>query len=62
MRLIIVFAFCLFSSLVFADANKGLEAYKSGDYATALSEYKKSSDQGDADAQYILGFMSMAKA
>ena len=36
---------------------KGLIAYYSGDYATALSEWKPLAEQGDAVAQYNLGLM-----
>ncbi len=32
-------------------------AYKRGDYATALREWRPLAVQGDADAQYNLGFM-----
>ena len=40
-----------------ADLQKGLTAYKSGDYATALREWKPLAEQGDARAQYNLGQM-----
>ena len=40
-----------------ADFQKGLTAYKSKDYATALRELKPLAKQGDADAQYYLGKM-----
>ena len=40
-----------------ADFQKGLTAYKSGDYATALREWTPLAKQGDADAQYNLGVM-----
>jgi hypothetical protein len=36
---------------------KGVAAYNSGDYATALRELRPLAEQGDAGAQYILGFM-----
>ena len=39
------------------DCQKGLEASQSGDFATALKEWKPLSEQGDADAQYSLGVM-----
>ncbi len=39
------------------DFNKGLEAYRSGDFATALKEWKPLAEQGDADAQHSLGVM-----
>ena len=40
-----------------ADYRKGWDAYKSGDYATALREWKPLAEQGYADAQYNLGRM-----
>ena len=40
-----------------ADFQKGLTAYKSGDYATALREWTPLAEQGNADAQYFLGHM-----
>ena len=46
-----------FSQASAQDLNKGLEAAKAGDYATALQEWKPLAEQGDADAQYNLGVM-----
>ena len=40
-----------------ADFNKGLTAAQSGDFATALKEWKPLAGQGDAKAQYNLGVM-----
>ena len=40
-----------------ADFNKGLAAAQSGDFATALREWKPLAEQGDADAQYFVGNM-----
>ena len=40
-----------------ADFQAGLEAYKRGDYATALKEWRPLAEQGDADAQFNLGVM-----
>ena len=40
-----------------ADFQKGLTAYESGDYATALREWKPLAEQGNASAQYNLGVM-----
>ena len=37
--------------------NKGLKAYESGDYATALKEWKPLAEQGEADARHNLGLM-----
>jgi len=40
-----------------ADSQKGLTAYESEDYATALREFEPLAEQGDAFAQYNLGVM-----
>ena len=40
-----------------ADLQKGLAAWNSGDYATALRELKPLAEQGDAYAQNNLGSM-----
>ena len=40
-----------------ADFQKGLTAYKSGDYATALREFRPLAEQGTANAQVYLGLM-----
>ena len=40
-----------------ADFDKGVAAYKAGDYATALAEWKPVAEQGYAGAQYNLGVM-----
>ena len=40
-----------------ADFQKGLTAYRSNDYATALREWEPLAEQGDAFAQYNLGVM-----
>jgi len=37
------------------DFDKGLRAYKAGDYATALKEWTVLAEQGDARAQFNLG-------
>ncbi len=39
------------------DFDKGVAAYESGDFATALGEFRPLAEQGDADAQYNLGVM-----
>jgi TPR repeat protein len=39
------------------DFQKGLAAAQSGDYATALREWKPLAEKGDANAQYFLGSM-----
>jgi uncharacterized protein len=35
----------------------GLAAYERGDYATALSEFRLLAEQGNAVAEYRLGYM-----
>ena len=40
-----------------ADFQKGWTAYQSGDYATALREWKPLADQGHGVASYGLGVM-----
>ena len=52
----------LFSGMAFADTaneafEKGAEAFLNGDYITAAKWLHKAAEQGDADAQYILGLM-----
>ena len=39
------------------DFKKGWDAYSSGDYATALSEWQALADSGDANAAYGMGLM-----
>lgn len=40
-----------------ADVQDGWDAYKRGDYTTAMKEWRASAEQGDADAQYRLANM-----
>ena len=40
-----------------ADFDKGLDAYESGDFATALREFRPLAEQGGARAQFYLGVM-----
>ena len=39
------------------DFAKGLEAYQRGDYTAAINEWLPVGEQGDADAQVMLGAM-----
>ena len=39
------------------DFQKGVSAYKSGDYTTAFKEFAALAEQGDADAQFNLALM-----
>ena len=50
--------FCLTSSVGWsADFQKGMTAYKQGDFATALREWTPLAEQGNATAQSNLGAM-----
>lgn len=40
-----------------ADMEAGRAAFRAGDHATALAEFRKSADAGDAGAQYLVGQM-----
>jgi len=40
-----------------ADIDEGYEAYLRGDYSTALRVFRQHADQGEAEAQNILGIM-----
>ncbi len=40
-----------------AGYDEGVAAYKRGDYATALREFRSLADQGNANAQFSLGIM-----
>ena len=39
------------------DFNKGVEAYRTGDYVTAMNEWRPLAEQGKMVAQYALGVM-----
>lgn len=43
--------------LLSADIQTGLEAYKKGDYVTALEEWLPIAEQGNADAQFSVGLL-----
>ena len=42
---------------VWAGYDEGLAAFERGDYETAVREFELLAEQGDADAQFFLGFM-----
>jgi TPR repeat protein len=48
---------CILESNVIYDVTAGAEAYKRGDYATAVKEWRPLAEQGDVIAQYNLGLM-----
>ncbi len=47
----------LFGTAVNAHFATGLEAYDSGDYATAIKEWKPLAEKGMVDAQFYLAWM-----
>ena len=53
---VLLFSLFLGASSYSADFNKGLTAAQSGDFATALKEWKPLAEEGNAAAQNNLGF------
>ena len=46
-----------FTQVTAQDFNKGMEAYKADDFASALKEFKPLAEQGNAEAQNKLSYM-----
>jgi TPR repeat protein len=55
--IVLVLSTVCLATPAWADFQAGTYAYKSGDFATALREWRPLAEQGDADAQYNLGLM-----
>ena len=55
--MVLTFLMTLSSPVVAQDFQKGFAAYSSGDYATALQEWKPLAKAGEVSAQYNLGTM-----
>jgi TPR repeat protein len=51
----LVLSFVCLAAPAWADVQAGVDAYKRGDYATALREWRPLAEQGIADAQFNLG-------
>ena len=49
-----VWCVSLTSSSAAQDYDNGVEAYNTGDYQTALQEWRPLAEQGDASAQFVL--------
>lgn len=45
-----------FTQVTAQDYNKGLKAYKAGDFVKAFKEFKPLAEQGNVDAQFEVGF------
>ena len=52
-----VLALLFSAGSAWADFDDGMAAYESGDYATALQEWRPLAEQGDAEAQLNLGLI-----
>lgn len=52
---IFTISFWLLTPIAHADFQAGADAYKRGDYLTALQEWRPLANQFDADAQFLLG-------
>ena len=46
-----------FTSMLYADFDKGSRAYEREDYKTVLREWGPLAEQGDANLQYVLGWI-----
>ena len=55
--LIVTMFLTAFGGVTYADFQDGYDAYNKSDYKTALREWQPLADQGDADAQFLLGRM-----
>lgn len=54
---VFLIVFILFGATTHADVNAGREAYRNKDYPRALEELQPLADQGDGNAQFLLGRM-----
>ncbi len=57
-RISVVFLFLVIASLAYAGSYEdGYAAYEKGNYTIAIQEFRMAAEEGNADAQFILGFM-----
>ena len=54
-RLMLILFLFVLPIQVFANYEKGMQAYDSEDYQTAYQEFKESAETGDANSQFMLG-------
>ena len=54
---ILALAFLTFAVSAKADLQAGIDAYRSGNYPVALTEFTSLAEKGNAEAQYLLGIM-----
>ena len=55
--ILLAFLLMLSSAVTAQDFDKGVAAYKAGDYGAALKEFRPLAESGNVSAQYNLGFM-----
>ncbi|MFP6688182.1 MAG: hypothetical protein VCD31_02525, partial [Alphaproteobacteria bacterium] len=55
--LAVVGALLFSAGSAWADYDEGMAAAQRGDFATALQEFRPLAEQGDADAQTLIGMM-----
>jgi hypothetical protein len=55
--LLMILLFCVVAGVTWASFQAGEDAYLREDYETALSEWRPLAEQGDAEAQNMLGYM-----
>ena len=53
--IVLVLSIICLAAPAWADGQAGVDAYKRGDYATALRQWQPLAEQGDAGAQFYLG-------
>ena len=53
----IALALLVLPAFAHAGMEEGVAAYASGDYATAMKEFKELADKGDVPATYYVGFL-----
>jgi len=54
---IVLVAFLAFSATAMADLQAGIDAYQNKDYQAALTEFTTLAEEGNAEAQHILGII-----
>jgi len=55
--LVFLTVFCLLVSPALADFKEGMSAYEQGNYVKAFREFKALAEEGNADAQLMLGYL-----
>ena len=55
LAILLAFLLSLSSPVISQDFKKGVDAYRSGDYATAIIEWRPLAETGDSGAQFLLG-------